>query len=166
AYTMETKARDTNKEFTATGAPAFPTSLWSNGTTMWVVDVLKDTYAYDYTIDTAGAITATRNELKEITAATLTAAGNGDPRTMWSNGITMWIVDIVQLKIYAYDYTIDTTGTITETYNASKDFDKSILSAAGNTDPRGLWSDGTTMWVGNSSGQKILAYDLATQERP
>ncbi len=165
AYTMETKARDTNKEFTATGGISNPFGLWSNGTTMWVVDVLKNTYAYDYTIDTAGAITATYNMSKDFDPAILTAAGNNDPRSIWSNGITMYMSDAQDNKIYAYDYTIDNAGSITVTYNASKDFNN-ILSTMGNTSAFGIYSNETTMWVGNNSNRKIFAYNLATRARP
>ena len=56
----------------------------------------------------------------------------------------------------------------TKERNADKDFD--TLAAAGNGNPQGIWSDGTTMWVANSGdsagiGSKIYAYDLATKER-
>ena len=47
--------------------------------------------------------------------------------------------------------------------NACLDFD--TLSAAGNTSPDGIWSDGTTMWVSNSADTKAYAYNLATKAR-
>ena len=43
----------------------------------------------------------------------------------------------------------------------AKDFDFS----ESNADPRGIWSDGTTMWVADSDDRKIYAYALATGER-
>ena len=52
----------------------------------------------------------------------------------------------------------------TKARDADKDFD--TLNAAGNTRPRGIWSDGTTMWVADSgSNDKIYAYDLSTKAR-
>ena len=38
--------------------------------------------------------------------------------------------------------------------------------AEGNTDPADIWSDGTTMWVSNSSvsNPKIYAYNMETKE--
>ena len=65
-------------------------------------------------------------------------ATNYSPLGLWSDGTTMWIVDSVTDKIYAYNLS-------TKTRDAAKDFD--TLSAAGNTNPTGLWSDGMTMWV-------------------
>ena len=39
------------------------------------------------------------------------------------------------------------------------------LSAATNTQPDGIWSDGTTMWVADRDDDKIYAYNLATKAR-
>ena len=43
-------------------------------------------------------------------------------------------------------------------YDSSKDFN--TLSAAGNTNPAGLWSDGATMWVSDFGQDKIYAYQM------
>ena len=43
------------------------------------------------------------------------------------------------------------------THIPDKDFD--TLKAAGNIAPTGIWSDGKTMWVTDSSDDKIYAYD-------
>ena len=48
--------------------------------------------------------------------------------------------------------------------DSSKDFN--TLSAAGNTTPTGLWSNGTTLWVADRSGVgRIYAYNMATKAR-
>ena len=46
---------------------------------------------------------------------------------------------------------------------SSKDFD--TLASADNTNPRGIWSDGTTMWVADYIDDKIYAYSMATKAR-
>ena len=84
----------------------------------------------------------------------LRGAENTTPQGLWSDGITMWVADYDDAKIFAYDLT-------TKARDASKDFD--TLSAAGNTTPQGLWSDGTTMWVVDYDDAKIFAYDLTTK---
>ena len=43
------------------------------------------------------------------------------------------------------------------------DFD--TLRAAGNGDPYGIWSDGTTMWVTDMTDDKIYAYSMSTKAR-
>ena len=50
-----------------------------------------------------------------------------------------------------------------EAPDPAKDFD--TLIAAGNSSSRGIWSDGTTMWVADWDDHKLYAYDLATKER-
>ena len=47
--------------------------------------------------------------------------------------------------------------------NPTQDFE--TLTAAGNNHPEGIWSDGTTMWVGDTADDKIYAYNLATKAR-
>ena len=50
-----------------------------------------------------------------------------------------------------------------EEWNPSEDFNS--LKEAGNTAPRGLWSDGNTMWVADETDNRIYAYDLETKRR-
>ena len=49
------------------------------------------------------------------------------------------------------------------TYDSSKDFN--TLIAAGNNNPAGLWSNGTTLWVTDWQDDKIYAYNMATKAR-
>ena len=86
----------------------------------------------------------------------LQSAGNTLPLGIWSDGETMWVVDFIEEKIYAYDLA-------TKARVPGKDFD--TLKAAGNAWPQGIWSDGTTMWAADFIEEKIYAYDLATKAR-
>ena len=86
----------------------------------------------------------------------LQSAGNTLPLGIWSDGETMWVVDFIEEKIYAYDLA-------TKARVPGKDFD--TLKASGNTWPQGIWSDGTTMWAADFIEEKIYAYDLATKAR-
>ena len=126
----------------------YPTGLWSDGTTMWVVDTANnEIHAYNLN-------TKTREEARDIDG--LDTAGNSSPRGLWSDGTTMWVADPTDDKLYAYSHS-------TAARDASKDFNG--LGAAGNRHPTGIWSDGTTMWVVDSQDDKIYAYDLATKAR-
>ena len=49
------------------------------------------------------------------------------------------------------------------TWNPAADFN--TLADASNRAPRGIWSDGETMWVTDLSANKIYAYDMATKAR-
>ena len=124
------------------------TGLWSDGTTMWVLDSADDKiYAY-------GLASRARDASKDFD--TLADAGNDSPQDIWSDGTTMWVVDAFDGKIYAY-------GLASKARDASKDFD--TLTDAGNDSPIGIWSDGITMWVLDSADDKIYAYGLASRAR-
>ena len=86
----------------------------------------------------------------------LSAASNIGPVGIWSDGVTMWVADITDDKIYAYNLA-------TKARDSSQDFN--TLSAASNTAPQGIWSDGTTMWVADNGDDKIYAYNLTTKAR-
>ena len=127
-----------------------PRGIWSDGETMWVVDIRfgnQKIYAYDM---------ATKARVPGKDFDTLQAAGNTLPLGIWSDGETMWVSDNIEGKIYAYDMA-------TKARVSSKDFD--TLTAVGNTGPYGIWSDGNTMWVSDWDGEKIYAYDMATKAR-
>ena len=111
---------------------------------MWVADFDADKiYAY-------GMSDKARDSAKDFD--TLSAAGNNNPRGIWSDGKTMWVSDSSDNKLYAYELS-------SKARDSGKDFDR--LSAAGNTNPGGIWSDDTTMWVSDSSDDEIYAYRMS-----
>ena len=84
------------------------------------------------------------------------AASNRHPRDVWSDGTTMWVSDIGDDRLYAYDL---------DTMARAADRDLNGLGAAGNRNANGIWSDCSTMWVSDDSDDKIYAYRLDTGER-
>ena len=96
----------------------------------------------------------TRNQAADFN--TLAGASNWAPRGIWSDGDTMWVSDLGDEKLYAYDMA-------TKAWVSGRDFD--TLQAAGNTLPFGMWSDGDTMWVSDLLDEKLYAYDMATKAR-
>ena len=64
------------------------------------------------------------------------------------------------------DYTLSVNrGVATDFgWKAVDDLD-GVMSAAGNDDPLGVWSNRTTVWVADNDDKKIYAYDLDTGER-
>ena len=87
---------------------------------------------------------------------TLDAAGNDGPRGLWSDGSTMWVVDITDDKIYAYDM-----GT--KARKSSEDFNTLYrINEDGefpDARPFGIWSDGDTCgWL----MQMMLPYTPTT----
>ena len=125
-----------------------PRGIWSNGTYVWVADIVHDKlFAYD-------AGTYARVHTQDFD--TLVAAGNVSSNGIWSDGTTMWMADLLGGKLYAYRMTDGTR-------DAGKDFN--TLRAAGNDTPSGIWSDGVTMWVTDDRDVKIYAYRMSDRTR-
>ena len=137
---------------TVTGAGnEFPQGIWSDGTTMWVVERSSDDNIYAFNMETKA-----RDDGKDF--KTLEEVLNFSPTGIWSDGETMWMVNALSSnpKIFAYNLAA-------KTRDAAKDFD--TLRAAGNTNPHYIWSDGATMWVTDTNHDKLFAYDLSTKAR-
>ena len=164
AYSMSTKARDTAKEFnTLDGAGnRSPLGIWSDGTTMWVID-LDDSKSYAYDLASNARVPAKDFALE---------AENTAPYSLWSDGTTMWVSDWDDDKIYTYNArglvnTNSLNSVLTRIafgrHLPTRDFN--TLFDAGNTVSRGIWSDGTTMWVADTDDDKLYAYSLSTKAR-
>ena len=58
-------------------------------------------------------------------------------------------------------YTVSVNRGVTDGAGWQAGADLDGLIAAGIDDPRGIWSDGTTMWVADASNDKLYAYRLS-----
>ena len=129
-----------------------PAGLYSDGTTMWVVDN-GDDQIYAYKVSDKS-----RDSSKDFDLH----SSNSSPLGIWSNAhltsndVTMWVSDVIDNKIYAYKMS-------DKSRDSSKDFN--TLDAAGNHYPQGLFSDGETMWVTDRTDKDIYAYNLSTKAR-
>ena len=149
AYNMGTKLRDSAKDFNTLDEAGNdgPRGLWSDGSTMWVVDI-TDEKIYAYDMDTKARVPGEDfNNLYRIREDV--DEQEARPFGIWSNGDIMWVVDADDVAIYAYD--MDTKAHV-----PNEDFRG--LSAFGNKFPAGLWGDDTTLFVSNISGGRIYAY--------
>ena len=75
------------------------------------------------------------------------AERNRDPRGIWSDEVTMWVLDGGKDALFAYDL-------------ATGDFLAEYALASANNDPHGIWSDGVTVWVSNHDPKHLFAYRL------
>ena len=155
AYALAGGARQTSLEFNLHSANRAPQSIWSNGTTIWVTDTDADKlYAYALSggarQDGTGSTTNLEFDLH---------ADNSAPRGIWSDGQTIWVADgplVGAKKMYAYKFT---PGSDFGNRDSAKDF----TLTSNNDDPRGIWSDGTTMWVtniGSDEADKVFSYNM------
>ena len=109
--------------------------------------------------DSTGAVLAAAPIVPHGTklSGTISLSGfNSD--SIWSDGITLYALnsDSVDSRIYAYRMS-------DKSRDSGKDFN--TLVAAGNDRPRGIWSDGVTMWVSDSVDDRIYAYRMSDKSR-
>ena len=119
-----------------------PTGIASDGSRFWVTTENDlDIFAFNY----LGLPDATRNITPD--------SDNGNPTYMWADATTLFVVDPVDLLVYAYRLSDGAVQT-------SREF--ALLSA--NSDPTGIWSDGVTAWVADSADHQLYSYNLALRQ--
>ncbi len=133
---------------------ANPRGVWSNGTTVWVVDSQRHKL-YAYTLS-SGA----RDSGKDITLD----GANRNATGVWSDGTTIWVADDSDEKLYAYTLSGGARDSGKEFGLASKPSD-GTFAADDNGNPAGVWSDGTTIWVADATDDKLYAYTLSNGTR-
>ena len=159
AYTLETQARDTTKEFQPHADNDHGIKIWSDGTTMYVLDSSDDRiYAYALSDgrrqDGTGGTTNREFNLH---------SDNDEPVGMWGDGRTLWVADTDDTKIYAY--TLADGTRVSETTGGTTTYPKDVDLHSDNDGPKGIWSNGATLWVVDSADDKVYAYTLATGAR-
>ena len=86
----------------------------------------------------------------------LERAENAAPYGLWSDGETMWVVDALVNRLYAYNL---------ETRARVPDQDFTTLTDSGNNHAGEIWSDGEIMWVVDWNDRQLYAYDRDTKAR-
>ena len=151
-------ARSTGDEFNLHSIPFLPRGIWSDGTTMWVADPDDPDRIYAYNL-----MTRMRDSAKGFDLAT----DNGDAEGIWSDGTTMWVANNLPAgtqTVFAYDIS-NITDMDPMTVGVSRDMTQEFVLDTANDDARGLWSDGTTLWVADSGTRTVFAYTLASRSR-
>ena len=95
---------------------------------------------------------------KRVTGFDL-VTNNSTPRGVWGNDDTIWVANDgsgATDRLYAYKRS-------DRSRDAGKDF--ANLNTAGNNNPRGICSDGTTMFVADSGDDKVYAYKMSDTTR-
>ncbi len=120
------------------------TGLWSDGTTIWVAVYGQNIRAY---------VDGTRDESKDFELA----SDNEHPMGMVVVDGILWVGDILDDKVYAYDWETqqrlpDRDFPQTEQRTALFDhYGGSIV---------GIWTDGDTLWFADSLDRILYAYNL------
>ena len=143
AYTMASGVRNEELEFDLAERNKDPRGIWSDGELIYVLDSVKDAlFVYDL-------------ESGELIAEYPLDKLNGSPRGIWSDGVTIWVSDDGAKRLFAYEVE---DGVLAR--NEDLEFTFRSLLKAGNGNPRGIWSDGDTMWVVDEQDDKVYSYNI------
>ena len=154
-------------------APIIFAGIWSDGTTMWVVDYYRVHDADGNDLEDRetppkrygklfayGLMDGERDKTKEFV---LDPIHDASVRGVWSNGTTLWVSDYKLGKLIAY-HLKDTPGTNENEFGTRYETEDITLHSD-NDVAQGIWSDGTTIWVVQWDSPKFFAYTLATGVR-
>ena len=152
AYTMSNKSRDNTQDIDLHMSNSMPEGLWCDANTVWVAEddtaPHNDIFAYNRANgnrNTAVDFPGIDRQIGKSPAVYL----NANPRGIYSDGVTMFVVDDEDQRVYAWRMS-----------NQSWDPLKDINLDDENTDPEGLWFDGRTLWVVDDADDKLYVYDL------
>ncbi|MYH41531.1 MAG: tandem-95 repeat protein, partial [Chloroflexi bacterium] len=152
AYDLESGERDEERDIELHRRNGDPRGIWSDGGTVWVLDSGRDAlFAYDL-------------ESGELLAECVLADENGDPRGLWSDGVTLWVSNHDPKRLFAYRLPsreeLETATDDGKALERVPDEDFAELSGAGNNSPRGIWSDGSVMYVADENDDRVYTYNM------
>ena len=123
-----------------------PAGLWSDGTTLWVLENGDgaDDAIYAYDLKTGERVEDREFELDEANRA---------PRGVLSDRTVLWVSDSGRNRLFAHDLA-----------SGERLPERDIALAERNRAARGIWSDEETLWVLDGGKDSLSAYDLGSGE--
>ncbi len=168
AYSLDDKSRVEEKDIDLASGNEQPRGSWGNATTLWVVNdgdsgdqegEVDKVFAYRLTDDPDTEENEYGAPDPDQDFDTLEADGVGAPAGIWSDGTTMWVVDRLDRKAYAYAMS-----------DRSRLSDQDITLDADNALAAGAWGDIDasdidagevgTLWVVDNEDKKLYAYTI------
>ena len=159
AYNRSDGSRDTGSDFDDlnTAGNNDARGICSDGATMFVTDTTDDKiYAYKMS-------DKSRDSAKDVTLA----SANGNPLGLSCDSSHLWVVEDnnnLTSKTFVYQRSdgshVSTMDITAATMNPS-----TTVGAINNNDQRGMWSNGTTLFVVDDEDNKIYGYQLSDRTR-
>ena len=159
AYNRSDGSRDSSSDFDNLNGASNNNmdGICSDGTTMFVVDRNDDkVYAYKMS-DT------TRDSGKDVTLD----SNNDEPKGLSCDSTHLWVAqdnDDLTSKIFVY-LRSDGSHVSTLDIGASTLSPSSTVGAINNNDQRGMWSNGTTLFVVDDGDDQVYGYQLSDRTR-
>ena len=162
AYDLKSRNRDATRDIDfqsiRDGGVESPAGIWSNGQSLWISD-WRSHGVFTTPLPpkrTKALISDPETKLSKGLLQTFALARNQYLSGIWSDGVTLWLSDLSQKKIFAYSLS---NGERKQTQDLSSD----TLAAAGNESPTGLWGQNGILYVLDDIDAQVYAYDLSTQ---
>ena len=134
-----------------------PRGLWANEKIMWVQDAIDgNIYAYDFENKARVPTRDIGTTHTDVDGASRNPKGAG----IWSDGNTMWTLDTLLGRLYAYRLS-DGSHSRRQTWYRDPQVSVSSLEHHPGI---GLWSDRTTMWIADHLSDRVYAYVPETRE--
>jgi hypothetical protein len=176
AYNMTTKANEVSSGFNTTSDNSEdPAYITSDGTTFWITGCTysyecrgRDKKVYAYTV-----ADQTRDAFRDINSVLDTSINNTElgfaPIGLWYNSSNNYVSvvdasDYGRHQVKTYEHKVN--GAVAKLLGPA-----SVITLENEFNSRGIFSDGTTLWVSNHAGNqsgigaRVLAYNLSTGER-
>ena len=145
AYSLSDGARDPTKDTVLSSDNQHPGDIWSDGDHVWVLDTQDDSvYAYVLGSDDGVKLSDKSFGLPHFMDGAEGICVDGTVMFAAEPGITL---------LYAYSVSL---GNHQLAWNIKMDSE--------NTDARGVWCDGETIWVLDTSDAHVYAYELNYQD--
>ena len=142
-YVLETGVRDEQSDIELAEDNKDPRGIWADDGMLYVLDSVKDAlFVYDF-------------ESGELLAEHALDTLNKSSRGIWSDGVTFWVSDDGAKRLFAYEFE---DGELVR--NEDLEFTFRSLLKGGNSDPRGIWSDGEVMYVADEQDDHIYTYNM------
>ena len=147
AYALADGRRMTERDIELHERNQNPRGIWSDGETMYVLDsVARALFAYDL-------------ESGELQHEFALNGLNRSPRGLWSDGVAFWVSDDGAKRLFAYRIE-NTDNELALVRHEDEEFSFRLLISAGNSNPRGIWSDGAVIYVADVQDDKVYSYNL------
>ena len=144
-------------------APDYDNPSDFNEDNRYVVKVAATSGSGDRVLQASQTITVTVTALLGVVRSDFSlSSDNSRPYGIWGNSETIWVSDEGKGKLFAYRRSDGSR-------DASRDFNTLKIAGSaldpGNHNPRGLWSDGETMFVADKNDRKVYAYWISNTSR-
>ena len=151
AYDLETGERLPERDIELARRNRDARGIWSDGETVWVADGGRDSlFAYELETGTFLAEYSLHD-------------ANGDPRGAWSDGVTLWVSDHGAKRLFAYRLpALPEDGPPDEPAALARVQGEEFAQPGrvGNNSPRGIWSDGSVMYVADANDDHVYSYNM------